>query len=156
MRNKWGYHPNKHNITSGSIQDQGQRRGPKIKIKASKSNRPHPSRHGMPTNAGSVLGRRQQHRTTKDPHWSPGHTTPTLGLEQRRPSTEATRSEIIRPYHACRGTLEHYQHKHNTLATRCSLSEHETTRQFCVGDGPHWSKTKPKTISMSRTLWASV
>ena len=25
--------------------------------------------------------------------------------------------------------LEHYQHKHNTLATRCSLSEHETPRQ---------------------------
>ena len=57
------------------------------------------------------------------------HTGALAMQPQRLPSTEATRSEIIRPYCACRVALEHYQHKHNTLATRCSFSEHETPRQ---------------------------
>ena len=63
------------------------------------------------------------------------HTGALAMQPQRLPSTEATQSEIIRPeiirpYIVPAGVaLEHYQHKHNTLATRCSLSEHETPRQ---------------------------
>ena len=66
----------------------------------------------------------------KTQHWNPSHAALTLGLRCYGGPTQRQHSPRSSDHVVPAGvTLENYQHKHNTTATRCRLSEHETTSQ---------------------------
>ena len=99
LYDKWGFHLTKHNILSGSMQDQSQRRWPSIKTVSNKSNRPAPQQahHAdiFRLNAGPASATPAQHRTTKDPTLERGSCSLNLGPPLLPwPSTKAIRLKI--------------------------------------------------------------